>query len=86
MKKLKPLKMERDYWFPRYGVNSWGRKKSICKIFDLEYDDSNDIFSNGQVLWGSNTAQRRRTYTIPVGKTNKKSALKSLKSLMKRYK
>lgn len=86
MKKLKPLKMERDYWFSSPRINTICRKKSICKIFDLEYDDSNDIFSNGQVLWSSNTSQPRRTYTIPVGKTNKKSVLKSLKSLMKRYK
>jgi len=83
--KMKKLKMGKEYWFPPNYVNTYARKRSIAKIFDFEYDDI--LLSNPQVLWGSNTAQPRRTFTIPVGPTkSKKSILNSLKSLMKKYK
>jgi len=84
MKKLEKLKMQKDYWFPSPNyVNTYARRRSIAKIFDFEYEDK--LISNPQVMWGSNTAQPRRTYTIPVGNVSKKSALQSLKSLMKKY-
>lgn len=82
---MKKLKMEKEYWFPSPTyVNVYGRKRSIAKIFNLEYDDS-DIFSS-QILWGSTTAQPRKTFTIPVGPKSKKNMLESIKSFIKKYK
>ena len=83
MKKFNELKIERDSWFPNR-VNTYSRKRSIAKIFDFEYEDL--LLSNPQVLWGSNTAQPRRTFTIPVGEKSKKTMLGSIKSLLRKYK
>jgi hypothetical protein len=84
MKNLKQLKMEKDYWFLNH-TNTYGsRRRSIAKIFDFEYED--DLLSNPQVIWGSNTAQPRMKFSIPVGNINKKSALDSIKELLKKYK
>ena len=60
MRKLKNLK--RDYWFPR--SKAWDRKRRLSKLFDIDISD--DLIYDAQVLWGSNTAQPRKTFIIPV--------------------
>lgn len=66
---MKKLKIKKDYWFPstKY-INNRGRKRSIAKIFDIDYEDDLDKYNSGYILWSSTTAQPRMVFTIPVGK------------------
>jgi len=85
---MKKLKMEKDYWFTstKY-INNRGRKRSIAKIFDIEYEDDLDKYNNGgHIHWSSNTAQPRMKFTIPVGNTNKPGISKIIKDFIKKIK
>jgi len=84
---MKKLKMEKDYWFPspKY-INNRGRKGSIAKIFDIDYEDDLDKYNTGHIHWSSTTAQPRMTFTIPVGTTNKPGISKIIKDFIKKIK
>lgn len=84
---MKKLKMEKDYWFPSHKyINNRGRKRSIAKIFDIDYEDDLDKYNSGHILWSSTTAQPRMVFTIPVGDTSKSNISKSIKDFIKKYK
>ncbi len=84
---MKKLKMQKDYWFPSPDyVNRFGRKRSIAKIFDLEYDES-DLVNSSQIHWSSTTAQPRMKFVIPIGDMkDKPSIAKRIKDLIKKFK
>ena len=84
---MKKLKMEKDYWFPspKY-IDNRGRKRSIAKIFDIDYEDDLDKYNNnGYIHWSSTTVQPKKKFIIPIGKLSK-PVEKALKDLISSYK
>ena len=86
---MKKLKMKKDYWFPspKY-IDHRKRKRSIAKIFDIEYEDELDKYNlSGISHWSSTTAQPRMKFVIPIGDVkDKPSIAKRIKDLIKKFK
>jgi hypothetical protein len=61
---MKKIEIEKDYWFPSKCINNRGRKRSIAKIFDINYKDDLDKYNNGHIFWHSTTTQPRMVFTI----------------------
>lgn len=77
---MKKLKMEKDYWFPspKY-INNRGRKRSIAKIFDIDYEDDLDKYNSGHILWSSTTAQPKKKFIIPIGDIHRTVKLREVR-------
>ena len=80
---VKPMNHKTGHWFP-VGIsvnyyNKCERMRKISNIFKFDYDPAIGI------NWNTIGHQTHVKFIIPIGKTSKEKAEKSLRELMKSY-